>query len=774
MWQLTKLTATNICAFENLEYRPIQNQATLVFGNNMDNDSQNSNGSGKSALIEALAIGILGEPLRKVNVDEIINDRFNEATVSLSLFNTMTNTAMTINRRLSRKSPQSVEIGLETGNNGAMIVQASVADYNKYILEQVGLSKDDVLHNFILTARKYRSFLSCSDKDKKEIINRFSNGVMVDESIEALHEDMGPLQISLQEAESDVAMCNGRVSALAEEIERLTNNEEAHKASLQERIKSIQDSISNKRTEIRDLKKREIAANARIEELDALDMSMQELERSDSGITKAYEIINACFSKHGLPAISDYVSNIEESHKRCNDISEELKRLAQNAKVFADKIVALEENMLIVEASNKKEFVDIDNQSQKLENEIAELRNQVSKLRTQSRDLAQKRSTTNQAIATLEKQLAGVIECPKCHHEFVLSGNMNVEDARAKLASRQVELKDIEADIEEADIKYDKCVCEGKAKSNEQAELNTKKQSLEQAYNDIKMKLANAKSEHCTINSDFAAAQRRLSDIQSSVFCMQKKMFDEVFDIIDTTIKSIDRDLDDIDRRIQTAQSAIEAYEGQIKQLQSSSQSNELKHLKESVAKHQEELKKAEANKESISLKLNTLKAQEATFVEFKTYLANAKINAISQITNDFLEAIGSDIRVTLSGYTILKSGKVRDKISVSLIRDGVDCGSFDKFSAGEKCRVELASVLALHKLSNVNCEEGKGLNLLVIDEILDCTDETGLANVFKTLNEAQVTALVVSHGNVAENYPNRLVVTKQNGISTINEITKQ
>ena len=175
-----------------------------------------------------------------------------------------------------------------------------------------------------------------------------------------------------------------------------------------------------------------------------------------------------------------------------------------------------------------------------------------------------------------------------------------------------------------------------------------------------------------------------------------------------------------------------------------------------------------------MSAELNTLKIQEATFVEFKTYLANTKINAISQITNDFLEAIGSDIRVNLSGYTILKSGKVRDKISVSLIRDGIDCGSFDKFSAGEKCRVELASVLALHKLSNVNCDEGKGLNLLVIDEILDCTDETGLANVFKALNDTQVTALVVSHGNVAENYPNRLVVTKQNGISFINENRNQ
>ena len=116
-----------------------------------------------------------------------------------------------------------------------------------------------------------------------------------------------------------------------------------------------------------------------------------------------------------------------------------------------------------------------------------------------------------------------------------------------------------------------------------------------------------------------------------------------------------------------------------------------------------------------------------------------------------------------------MKSGKIRDKISISLIRDGVDCGSFDKFSEGEKARVNLANILAMHKLTNVNCAEGRGLDLLVLDEILDATDESWLANIFEALNSLQITSLVVSHGNIAENYPYKLVVNKQNGVSFIN-----
>lgn len=103
-----------------------------------------------------------------------------------------------------------------------------------------------------------------------------------------------------------------------------------------------------------------------------------------------------------------------------------------------------------------------------------------------------------------------------------------------------------------------------------------------------------------------------------------------------------------------------------------------------------------------------------------------------------------------------------------SLIRDGIDGGSFNKYSEGEKSRVNLANILAMHKLTNVNCVDDKGLDLLILDEILDACDEEGLSNMFNALNQLKITSLVVSHGNIAENYPYKLVVNKQNGISFI------
>ena len=48
----------------------------------------------------------------------------------------------------------------------------SVDAYNKYILEKLGITKDELYNNFLLSKHKYQDFLSSSDKDKKEIINR--------------------------------------------------------------------------------------------------------------------------------------------------------------------------------------------------------------------------------------------------------------------------------------------------------------------------------------------------------------------------------------------------------------------------------------------------------------------------------------------------------------------------------------------------------------------------------------------------------------------------
>ena len=189
MWRLSEITAENICSFNNLHYVLNQGVTTLVFGNNMDNDSQGSNGSGKSALIECIATGITGSPLRKVKNEEIINDSADECMIRLEFFNDTSDEVFVILRRILRKGGSMVECLIK--REGKLVttdeaVRPGVDAYNKYILEKLGITKDELYNNFLLSRHKYQDFLSSSDKDKKEIINRFSNASLVDIAVDKL------------------------------------------------------------------------------------------------------------------------------------------------------------------------------------------------------------------------------------------------------------------------------------------------------------------------------------------------------------------------------------------------------------------------------------------------------------------------------------------------------------------------------------------------------------------------------------------------------------
>lgn len=773
MWHLKSVSAKNLCSFLELKYALKQGQATLIFGNNLDSDSQNSNGSGKSALIEAVAIALTGEPLRKVNADEIINDSQNEAIVSAVLSNDVLGEVMTINRKLSRKQPQIIQVFKQTGpydENTEEIAQATVADYNKYILDQLGLTKDDIFANFILTARKYKSFLASSDKEKKEIINRFSNGVLVDESIEALQADMAPIQEKLSVAEKNVATCVGRVEALAEEIEKCINETEERKKTNKSRIENWENLIAEKRSDIRKVKSNATEIEESLDDLDELDVKMQDLEKTDYDTLEILDEIQEQFKKNNLALTTDYDREITVLQSQLKQAEDNVKTISNNLnRLYNSLEEAVKENNNTISSLDQQKELNEKNRKD-CDDHIAKLASTVQSLKRKEEKLDASQSTKRREKSDLEKQLAGVIVCPKCKHEFTFDGIVNIAEARKNLAAVQLELSKIAKDIEANEEAYKKTVSEGRNQREIETSLANEERVIAQGYSEAAKKLSEAKEAYESCKLQIKEGETDLSEIQNKVSRIRKRIFDETFDIIDSAYKQREGKIKSLETEIETLKGSIASYEKAIEDAKNVSETDILNSLKSSQSKYREELQKATQEKNEVEGKLNALKSQEATFVEFKTYLANTKINAISQITNEFLETIGSDIRVALSGYTILKSGKVRDKISVTLLRDGMDCGSFEKFSAGERVRVELASILSMNQLTNLNCEDGKGLDLLIADEVLDSADEQGLASVFKALNQTQLTSLVVSHGLTNEGYPNKITVVKSNGVSSIYE----
>ena len=774
MWRLKSIEAENLCAFRSLAYTLQQGVTTLIFGNNKDNDSQQSNGAGKSALLECIAVGLTGCPLRKIRSEEIINDAAEQCCITLHLANDVSNEELIIARSIPRKGASTVACKLYRG--GELVttdeaVQHSVDAYNKYILEKLGITRDELLNNFILSKYRYEDFLSSPDKEKKEIINRFSNGILVDEAIARVEEDIEPLSSEQQKIDLELAGIDGRIEMLQEQIAKEVAAGEERGRNRETRIAELEEAIASKREYIRTHKETLTGIDATIAEVDKADKELQALESSDTSLEECLKAIDTVMTVLPNARRTDWNHTLKLKKEDLLLAQASLENLDASVNhtetVLKEKYDAFEKFKV-----QYTDFVTLygdkcEEHSTRLQEIDKTLRNLASRLE----ELRRKRRVISAGIDELSNKLAGSITCPKCGHEFLVAQpNFDIEAGTKELRLRQQQLSEINGNIEAEQNSSEEAEMQQSKLNSERRTLDSDRSRWEQELSDHERAVCSATSEVERAEHNRKRTKAEVAAMQDEIDSIRRKAFDEFFGNIDERNAALSRERRKIVEDIRSAECAIETLQETIREVNEMAAEDLTLSLRKTLEQEKQRSMETAKRKFEVDDKVRALEVQRERFVQFKTYLANTKIEALSRITNEFLIGIGSDIRIRFDGYTVLKSGKVREKISISLLRDGVDCGSFGKFSAGEAARVNLATILAMQKLVNANCDDEKGLDLLVLDEILEAVDEAGLSSMFDALNALGGTVLVVSHGNVAEGYPHKLVITKENGESRIGE----
>ena len=774
MWKLKSIEAENLCAFRSLAYTLQQGVTTLIFGNNKDNDSQQSNGAGKSALLECIAVGLTGSPLRKIRTEEIINDAAEQCRITLHLANDASNEELIIARSIPRKGASTVACKLYRG--GELVttdeaVQHSVDAYNKYVLEKLGITRDELLNNFILSKYRYEDFLSSSDKEKKEIINRFSNGILVDEAIACVEEDIEPLSSEQQKIDLELAGIDGRIEMLQEQIAKEVAAGEERGRSREIRIAELEEAIASKREYIRTHKETLTGIDATIAEVDKADKELQALESSDTSLEECLKAIDAVMTLLPDARRTDWNHTLKlkkEDLLLAQSSLENLDASVNHAEaVLKEKYDAFEKF--------KVQYTDFvthyGDKCEEYSTRLQEIEKTLRSLASRLEELRRKRRVISAGIDELSNKLAGSITCPKCGHEFLVAQpNFDIEAGTKELRLRQQQLSEINGNIEAEQNSTEETEMQQSKLNSERRTLDSDRSRWEQELSDHERAVCSATSEVERAEHNRRRTKAEVAAMQDEIDSIRRKAFDEFFGNIDERNAALSREHRKIVEDIRSAECAIETLQETIREVNEMAAEDLTLSLRKTLEQEKQRSMETAKRKFEVDDKVRALEVQRERFVQFKTYLANTKIEALSRITNEFLIGIGSDIRIRFDGYTVLKSGKVREKISISLLRDGVDCGSFGKFSAGEAARVNLATILAMQKLVNANCDDEKGLDLLVLDEILEAVDEAGLSSMFDALNALGGTVLVVSHGNVAEGYPHKLVITKENGESRIGE----
>ncbi len=374
MWQPVNIELRNFVSHEKSKYTFQGGETVMIYGVNLDDGD--SNGSGKSALVKAITFCLSDLPSKELTKEDYIRDGAGECMVEMYLENNVTKTTLGIRRRIFSNTKSAELEVYENGEHNTELT--SVNEGNARILELLDISKEDLLNYFIINQENSHSFFRASDGDKKKIISRFTNSVLVDKVLEQVNEDYDYISVSMAEQNGELEQAERLLENHTEQIE---HEEEGRKAETEKLYRHYTDELGELRVELKELRGESAAKKG---ELNQLKANLEKLGSSDTTVldknlrirkgkleaieqtTKEAKRIKAeldtkiageiecpsCGHAWSTTALEDDLEELKELHQECSEALEacdekvkEIGKLVEKARAGISKKKQVKDNI---------------------------------------------------------------------------------------------------------------------------------------------------------------------------------------------------------------------------------------------------------------------------------------------------------------------------------------------------------------------------------------------------------------------------------------------
>lgn len=325
------------------------------------------------------------------------------------------------------------------------------------------------------------------------------------------------------------------------------------------------------------------------------------------------------------------------------------------------------------------------------------------------------RKKNRRAKEELALALEGAIECPKCHERFIPNAEFDLTPDQIRKIIMQREADDVKL---AAAVK----------KAEEALEALEDKQ---REYDQLQSELSRVKRSMVAIRERADRLKRQMDDVERRKNDLQKRIEEA-------------RRAADEDASIKTAEAKIKATKAELKTAKA--ELADFRYLAESMAFWDFHMGKN----------------------GFTTYLANKAIDALTGSANRFLEIMDMDFRLHITPFQTLKNGDARDKMEVFISSDGISTNGYATYSGGERQRVGIAALLGVQRLLNMSTD-GRGLDMLLLDESLSGVDSLGTMSIVKTMKRLKTTILLITQNIEDPSFFDSVIcVRKIDGVSTL------
>ncbi len=395
MWIPDYVILKNLQTHEDTKFVFQRGETVMIEGKNeFVSDNQKSNGSGKSGIIEAVALAFLGEPVRKVRLQELVRDNEKSAELELALHNSISSDRMLIKRKFyANNTPSKLTFDM----NDKPIEMSGVAHGTTLILEQLGISKEDLLNYYVVSKKQYTSFYYAKDKDNKALISRFSKSDRIDGIFDTIKTDITYDSDEVDKLDVDANNIEGQKTAYTEQLEGIVDPKVAKKAA----IEAVDKQIGVNEGRIKDCE---------------IDIETQ---------TK----------------LRDEIRDVQ-----IKDNEKEIKDLKNKRDVIAP------DN----ETTSKlaKDLTDVNQSIARHEDNVTAFKEQAKEYEGQRGVVKTERDAYDKLKTEIETTLAGEIECPQCKLQFVVDENVDVAEAKKMIGeiSTEIEIRDKVMEELDADV----------------------------------------------------------------------------------------------------------------------------------------------------------------------------------------------------------------------------------------------------------------------------------------------------------------------------------
>ncbi len=713
--RLERFIGENFLTYDHVDYM-IPQRPLLVQGRNLTEEDQASNGSGKSGIFTGIEFCITASNSRDVRDLELVTYGCDFSRVQLFASCDVRKERIHIDWKIKVKGSNQLTL-MKQKYNGEWeeISFSNVNDGKKYILAWFAITKEDLFNYYIINKTRFKSFFKTSNKEKVDLINRFSDASIVD-GVENI--DNSILDVEFSDLEVEINKIDGKIEGVDENLTREKTRDfkeelKTSKEKIDEDIEDIEDEVEEIEDKIKKKKK----------ELVELD---EEIEENHS---------TAVIYENDKIPIQNKLGTEEV-------LIETIEKEVVKAKELVDKFVSIDWNS---KRTKKKELLTTEKTS--LE--------QVEKAKDKEKEQETKILSFLQSINV---KLENSITCPKCEYEFVLDDDieaLNSKKSQGEQLKKTLEKKQLITDksykVIEASIKS---INESLSTINDdENKENQKKNKLQESVNSINSKLNTQKAEVAKIEKQISAIDEKI-----------KKLTDEN--------KEIELEKKGIDNEIIAFNKEIEKYKGEIIQLKDDKKNLNLANNKAEVKRLNKERKQLVSDKETKQEELQTLGDKifkrnqwSNNFKQFRMFLANQSLEAIEFHCNRYLAGMSSDLKVKLEGFKILANGNLKDEITAKIVRNIER--SFSSFSGGEQGRLLFAGILANRHMINSTHPYG-GLDFLSIDEVFEGVDGLGLKHLLIAAKQLEVSVMIITHVTDEEVNDDILLIEKVNGVSKI------